>query len=140
MEEKHKTFHRKKTFAAFMICFAAFLGLAGRLVYLMVYSSAYYSEAADELHQRERSIKAKRGRILDAAGNVLADNRTVCTVSVIHNQITDPEAVVEALSKELELEEAYVRERVEKYSSIERIRSNVDKETGDAIRAYQLDV
>ena len=139
MEEKHKTFHRKKTFAAFMICFAAFLGLAGRLVYLMVYSSAYYSEAADELHQRERSIKAKRGRILDAAGNVLADNRTVCTVSVIHNQITDPEAVVEALSKELELEEAYVRERVEKYSSIERIRSNVDKETGDAIRAYQLD-
>ena len=139
MEEKHKTFHRKKTFAAFMICFAAFLGLAGRLVYLMVYSSAYYSEAADELHQRERSIKAKRGRILDAAGNVLADNRTVCTVSVIHNQITDPEAVVEALSKELELEEAYVRERVEKYSSIEGIRSNVDKETGDAIRAYQLD-
>lgn len=139
MEEKHKTFHRKKTFAAFMICFAAFLGLAGRLVYLMVYSSAYYSEAADELHQRERSIKAKRGRILDAAGNVLADNRTVCTVSVIHNQITEPEAVVEALSKELELEEAYVRERVEKYSSIERIRSNVDKETGDAIRAYQLD-
>ena len=139
MEEKHKTFHRKKTFAAFMICFAAFLGLAGRLVYLMVYSSAYYSEAANELHQRERSIKAKRGRILDAAGNVLADNRTVCTVSVIHNQITDPEAVVEALSKELELEEAYVRERVEKYSSIERIRSNVDKETGDAIRAYQLD-
>ena len=139
MEEKHKTFHRKKTFAAFMICFAAFLGLAGRLVYLMVYSSAYYSEAADELHQRERSIKAKRGRILDAAGNVLADNRTVCTVSVIHNQITDPEAGVEVLSKELELEEAYVRERVEKYSSIERIRSNVDKETGDAIRAYQLD-
>ena len=139
MEEKHKTFHRKKAFVAFMVCFAAFLGLAGRLVYLMVYSSAYYSEAADELHQRERSIKAKRGRILDAAGNVLADNRTVCTVSVIHNQITDPEAVVEALSKELELEEAYVRERVEKYSSIERIRSNVDKETGDAIRAYQLD-
>ena len=139
MEEKHKTFHRKKTFAAFMICFAAFLGLAGRLVYLMVYSSAYYSEAADELHQRERSIKAKRGRMLDAAGTVLADTRTVCTVSVIHNQITDPEAVVEVLSKELELEEAYVRERVEKYSSIERIRSNVDKETGDAIRAYQLD-
>ena len=139
MEEKHKTFHRKKTFAAFLICLIAFLGLVGRLVYLMVYSSAYYSEAADELHQRERSIKAKRGRILDAAGNVLADNRTVCTVSVIHNQITDPEAVVEVLSKELELEEAYVRERVEKYSSIERIRSNVDKETGDAIRAYQLD-
>ena len=138
MEEKHKTFHRKKAFVAFMVCFAAFLGLAGRLVYLMVYSSAYYSEAADELHQRERSIKAKRGRILDASGNVLADNRTVCTVSVIHNQITDPDSVVEVLAKELELEEDYVRERVEKYSAIERIKSNVDKETGDAIRAYGL--
>ena len=138
MEEKHKTFHRKKAFVAFMVCFAAFLGLAGRLVYLMVYSSAYYSEAADELHQRERSIKAKRGRILDASGNVLADNRTVCTVSVIHNQITDPDTVVEVLAKELELEEDYVRARVEKYSAIERIRSNVDKETGDAIRAYGL--
>ena len=138
MEEKHKTFHRKKAFVAFMVCFAAFLGLAGRLVYLMVYSSAYYSEAADELHQRERSIKAKRGRILDTSGNVLADNRTVCTVSVIHNQITDPDSVVEVLAKELELEEDYVRERVEKYSAIERIKSNVDKETGDAIRAYGL--
>lgn len=138
MEEKHKTFHRKKAFVAFMVCFAAFLGLAGRLVYLMVYSSAYYSEAADELHQRERSIKAKRGRILDASGNVLADNRTVCTVSVIHNQITDPDSVVEVLAKELELEEDYVRERVEKYSAIERIKSNVDKETGNAIRAYGL--
>lgn len=138
MEEKHKTFHRKKAFVAFMVCFAAFLGLAGRLVYLMVYSSAYYSEAADELHQRERSIKAKRGRILDASGNVLADNRTVCTVSVIHNQITDSDSVVEVLAKELELEEDYVRERVEKYSAIERIKSNVDKETGDAIRAYGL--
>ena len=138
MEEKHKTFHRKKAFVAFMVCFAAFLGLAGRLVYLMVYSSAYYSEAADELHQRERSIKAKRGRILDASGNVLADNRTVCTVSVIHNQITDPDSVVEVLAKELELEEDYVRERVEKYSAIERIKSNVDKETGDAIRTYGL--
>ncbi|HJA94367.1 MAG TPA: peptidoglycan glycosyltransferase [Candidatus Eisenbergiella merdipullorum] len=139
MEEKHKTFHRKKTFWAFMVCLAAFVGLAGRLVYLMVYSSAYYSEAADELHQRERSIKAKRGRILDASGNVLADNRTVCTVSVIHNQITDPDAVVEVLARELELEEEYVRERVEKYSAIERIKSNVDKETGDAVRSYQLD-
>ena len=138
MEEKHKTFHRKKTFTAFLICLAAFLGLAGRLVYLMVYSSAYYSDAADSLHQRERSIKAKRGRILDAAGNVLADNRTVCTVSVIHNQITDPDAVVEVLARELELEEDYVRARVEKYSAIERIKSNVDKETGDAIRACGL--
>ena len=104
MEEKHKTFHRKKTFWAFFICFAVFLGLSGRLFYLMVLSSAYYSDAADELHQRERSIKAKRGRILDAAANVLADNRTVCTVSVIHNQITDPDAVVRVLSEELSLD------------------------------------
>ena len=139
MEEKHKTFHRKKTFWAFFICFAVFLGLSGRLFYLMVLSSAYYSDAADELHQRERSIKAKRGRILDAAGNVLADNRTVCTGSGIHNQITDPDAVVRVLSEELSLDEEEVRRKVEKYSSMERIKSNVDKETGDAIRAYRLD-
>ena len=139
MEEKHKTFHRKKTFWAFFICFAVFLGLSGRLFYLMVLSSAYYSDAADELHQRERSIKAKRGRILDAAANVLADNRTVCTFSVIHNQITDPDAVVRVLSEELSLDEEEVRRKVEKYSSMERIKSNVDKETGDAIRAYRLD-
>ena len=139
MEEKHKTFHRKKTFWAFFVCFALFLGLAGRLVWLMVCSSAYYSDAADELHQRERSIKAKRGRILDASGNVLADNRTVCTVSVIHNQITDPDRVVQVLSEQLGLEEEEVRRKVEKYSSMERIKSNVDKETGDAIRAYRLD-
>ncbi len=139
MEEKHKTFHRKKTFWAFMICLALFAALTGRMVYLMVYRSAYYTQAADELHQRERSIKAKRGRILDATGTVLADNRTVCTISVIHNQITEPDRVVQVLAQELGLEEAYVRERVEKYTAIEKIKSNVDKEVGDAIRAYQLD-
>lgn len=139
MEEKHKTFHRKKTFWAFFICLLAFLGLSGRLVWLMVYSSAYYSEAADELHQRERNIKAKRGRIIDATGTVLADNRTVCNISVIHNQITDPDLVVEVLSRELGLDEEYVRKRVEKYTAIEKIKSNVEKPVGDAIRAYQLD-
>ncbi len=139
MEEKHKTFHRKKTFLAFLLCFSAFLGLSGRLVYLMVYSSAYYSQAAEELHQRERSIKAKRGRIIDSTGTVLADNRTVCNISVIHNQITDPDLVVEVLSKELGLEEEYIRRRVEKYTSIEKIKSNVEKSVGDAIRAYHLD-
>ncbi len=139
MEEKHKTFHRKKTFTAFLLCLLAFLGLSGRLLYLMVYSSAYYSQAADELHQRERSIKAKRGRIIDATGTVLADNRTVCNISVIHNQITDPDLVVEVLSRELGLEEDYVRRRVEKYTSIEKIKSNVEKSVGDAIRAYHLD-
>lgn len=139
MEEKHKTFHRRKTFWAFVICLLLFVGLTGRLVYLMVFCSAYYSEAADELHRRERKIKAKRGRIIDATGTVLADNRTVCTVSVIHNQITDSDRVVEVLCRELKLDEEYVRKKVEKYTSIEIIRSNVDKTTGDAVRAWGLD-
>ena len=120
MEEKNKTFHRKKTVWAFVLCLAAFLGLTGRLVYLMVYQSSYYTQAAQELHQRERNIKAKRGRIIDATGTVLADNRTVCNISVIHNQITDPDKVVEVLSRELGLEEEYVRKRVEKYTAIEK--------------------
>jgi len=136
---KHKTFIRKKIVTVFFVCFAVFLILAGRLVYLMVFRSDYYSEQAKELHERERSIKAARGRILDAGGTVIADNKTVCTISVIHNQVKDPDKIVEVLSRELELSEEYVRKRVEKYSSIERIKSNVDKETGDAIRAYKLE-
>ena len=139
MEEKNKTFHRKKTVWAVVICLAVFVALTGRLVYLMVYQSAYYTQAAEELHQRERNIKAKRGRIIDATGTVLADNRTVCNISVIHNQIKDPDKVVEILARELDLEEDYVRKRVEKYTAIEKIKSNVDKAVGDAIRAYQLD-
>lgn len=134
-----KTFIRKKTVVVFFICLVLFLILAGRLVYLMVFRSDYYTEQAKELHERERSIKAARGRILDANGNVIADNKTVCTISVIHNQIKDPDRIVEVLSRELELSEEYVRKRVEKYSSIERIKSNVEKEKGDAIRAYDLD-
>ncbi len=113
--------------------------LIGRLVYLMVGCSAHYTEAAKNLHERERSIKAARGRIIDSTGAVLADNRTVCTISVIHNQITDAEAVVKTLSKELGLSEEYVSKRVEKYSAIERIKSNVDKSIGDKIREYDLD-
>lgn len=136
---KHKTFIRKKIVTVFFACFAVFLILAGRLVYLMVVKSDYYSEQAKELHERERSIKAARGRILDANGNVIADNKTVCTISVIHNQVKDPDRIVEVLSRELDLSEEYVRKRVEKYSSIERIKSNVDKELGDIIRAYKLE-
>lgn len=136
---KHKTFIRKKIVTVFFACFAVFLILAGRLVYLMVVKSDYYSEQAKELHERERSIKAARGRILDANGNVIADNKTVCTISVIHNQVKDPDRIVEILSRELDLSEEYVRKRVEKYSSIERIKSNVDKELGDIIRAYKLE-
>lgn len=136
---KNKTWNRKKIVTIFFVCTAIFVILAGRLVYLMVFRSDYYSEKAGELHERERGIKAARGRILDANGTVIADNKTVCTISVIHNQIKDPDKIVEVLSRELNLSEEYVRKRVEKYSSIERIKSNVDKEIGDAIRAYNLE-
>ena len=136
---KNKTWNRKKIVTVFFICTAIFLVLAGRLVYLMVFQSDYYTEKAQELHERERSIKAARGRILDANGTVIADNKTVCTISVIHNQIKDPDQIVEVLSRELNLSEEYVRNRVEKYSAIERIKSNVEKEIGDAIRAYNLE-
>ncbi len=135
----YKTFHRKKIVVTFLLCTAVFLGLAGRLVYLMIAQSEYYSQKAESLHERERSIKAARGRILDRNGVVLADNRTVCTVSVIHSQLTNQEEVTKMLCEELGLTEEYVKKRVEKYSAIERIKSNVDKETGDKIRAYDLD-
>lgn len=131
-----KTFHRKKIFIVFGLSLVMLIGLAGRLVWLMVFEADYYQQLATDLHERERSIKAARGRILDRNGEVLADNRTVCTISVIHSQIEDPEAVIRMLVKELEMPEEIVRKRVEKVSSIERIRSNVDKETGDAIRNY----
>ena len=131
-----KTFHRKKIFIVFGLSLVMLIGLAGRLVWLMVFEADYYQQLATDLHERERSIKAARGRILDRNGEVLADNRTVCTISVIHSQIEDPEAVIRMLVKELELPEETVRKRVEKVSSIERIRSNVDKETGDAILNY----
>lgn len=104
----------------------------------MGFRSDYYYEKAQELHERERDIKAARGRILDANGKILADNRTVCTVSVIHSQIKEPEKVISVLSKELKMREKDVRKRVEKVSSIERIKTNVEKETGDAIREYGL--
>ena len=114
------------------------LGLFGRLMYLMVVKSDYYAAMAQELHERERDIKAARGRILDRNGIILADNKTVCTISVIYSQMEDREAVIDMLCKELELTEEYVRKRVEKYSSRERIKSNVDKEMGDRIRAYDM--
>ncbi len=130
--------HRKKILVVFFLCAAVLVGLFGRLVYLMVWRAEHYSQLADDLHERERSIKAARGRILDRNGVVLADNTTVCTISVIHNQIREPEKVIEMLCRELGLSEEFVRARVEKYSSMERIRSNVDKETGDRIREYDL--
>lgn len=138
MFDKTKTYHRRKIVVVFCVCALMLLGLMGRLVYLMIYRAEYYQEKADALHERERSIKAARGKIIDRTGTVLATNRTVCTVSVIHSQIEDPERVIEVLSKELGISEDNVRKRVEKVSSIERIKANVDKDTGDKIRSYDL--
>lgn len=138
LDNAHRTFHRNKTVAVMFIFIIIFMILIGRLVYLMVFQSEYYTQKAKELHERERSIKAARGRIIDANGEILADNKTVCTISVIHNQIEDAEEVIAVLAKELGLSEEYVRKRVEKYSSIEKIKSNVDKAVGDKIRNYEL--
>ena len=125
-----------------MIIFVAVLllmvFLMGRLVYLMIFCSEYYGVRAENLHERERDIKAARGNIYDRNGVVLAENKTVCTISVIHSQIEDPEKVIAVLTKELGMSEETVRKRVEKVSSIERIKMNVEKETGDAIRSYEL--
>lgn len=138
LTDNNKIFHRKKILTIFVACTGILLFLFGRLIYLCVWRAEYYSQMATDLHERERSIKAARGRILDRNGKVLAANKTVCTVSVIHNQITDPEQVIQVLCKELELSEEYVRARVEKYSSMERVRSNVEKAVGDRIREYDL--
>ena len=136
---KNKTFHKKKTVVVFFCCAAMLAGLVGRLVYLMVFRSDYYAEKADDLHERERDIKAARGRIIDRTGTVLAANRTVCTISVIHSQITEPEKVIRMLAEELGIDEETARKRVETVSSIERVKTNVDKEVGDRIREYGLD-
>lgn len=135
---KTKTFHKKKIVVVFALCMLALLGLIGRLAYIMLFKSDYYQERARQLHERERDIKAARGKIIDATGTILAANKTVCTISVIHSQIREPEKVIRVLAKELEMEEEEVRKRVEKYSSIERIKTNVDKSAGDAIREYDL--
>ncbi len=136
--QKTRPFHRRKVVVIFFGCAAALCGLGGRLGHLMVADSEYYAALAQDLHERERDIKAARGRILDRNGVVLADNRTVCTVSVIHSQIKEPERVIEVLAKELSLEEETVRKRVEKVSSIEWVKKNVEKEIGDRIRNYNL--
>lgn len=135
---KNKTFHKKKTVVVFLVCAALLAGLAGRLVYLMVFRSDYYAQKADDLHERERKIKAARGRILDCNGTVLAANKTVCTISVIHSQIEEPEKVKAMLVKELGISEEEAKKRVEKVSSIERVKTNVEKEVGDRIREYNL--
>lgn len=135
---RSKTFNRKKIFIVFLAVFFVLMFLIGRLVYLMVFCSEYYGQKAENLHERERDIKAARGKIIDATGTVLATNKSVCTISVIHSQIEEPEKVIDVLAKELGLSEDEVRKRVEKVSSIERVKTNVDKEVGDRIRSYGL--
>lgn len=137
--KKNRTFHKKKVWVVFFCCMVLLLGLLGRLVWLMGFCSDYYYEKAEDLHERERDIKAARGRILDAGGKILAANKTVCTVSVIHSQIKEPEKVIRLLTEKLGIPEETVRKKVEKVSSIERIRTNVEKETGDAIRNVGLE-
>lgn len=132
----NKTYHRKKICVFFFCVLVCAVILLGRLVYLMIFRGDYYSKLATDLQQRERQIKAARGKILDRNGVVLAGNKSVCTISVIHNQIEEPEKVIQMLCKELGISEEKVRKRVEKRSSIERIKSNVDKETGNRILAY----
>ncbi len=135
---RNKTFNRKKVMIVFVAVFFIMMFLIGRLVYLMIFCSEYYGNKAEDLHERERDIKAARGKLLDVNGTVLATNKSVCTISVIHNQIEEPEKVIAMLIKELGISEETARKRVEKVSSIERVKTNVPKETGDAIRAYGL--
>ena len=136
---KNKTYNKKKILVVFLCATAVIFALVGRLVYLMIFDAKYYQKKAEDLHEREREIKAARGEILDAKGEVLATNKTVCTISVIHSQIKEPEKVIKTLAEALEMDEDTVRKRVEKVSSMERIKTNVDKETGDVIRNMELD-
>ncbi len=135
---RNMTIQKKKTFVLCVVSVVTLLLLGVRVGYLMLMCSDYYTARATDLHERERDIKAARGRIIDATGTVLADNKTVCTISVIHSQIQEPEQVIDMLCRELGLSEEYVRKRVEKYSARERIKSNVEKEVGDRIRNYDM--
>lgn len=135
---KSKTFHKKKICIVFGCALFMIMYLVGRLVYLMVFDAEYYQKKAEDLHERERDIKAARGEIIDRNGVVLATNRTVCTISVIHSQIKESEKIIAELSKLLEMDQEVIRKRVEKVSAIERIKSNVDKKTGDKIRNLGL--
>lgn len=136
---KNRTYHKKKTVLVFAVCILLLAGLMGRMVYLMIIQSDYYAKKAEQLHERERDIKAARGRILDCKGEILADNKAVCTISVIHSQIKEPEKVVEMLHKELGISVEEAQKRVKTVSAIERVKTNVEKKTGDKIRSYGLD-
>ncbi len=136
---RNKTYNKKKMLVVFLSALLMIFFLIARLVYLMIFDAAYYQQKAKTLHEREREIKAARGEIIDRNGKVLATNKAVCTISVIHSQITDPERVIQVLADELGIEKEMIRKRIEKVSSREKIKTNVDKETGDRIRAYELD-
>ena len=136
---KNKTYNKKKIIIVFSLCLAVLVFLGSRLWYLMIFKSDYYEQKAQELHERERDIKAARGKIIDATGTVLATNKSVCTISVIHSQIKEPDKIISMLVKELGIDEETARKRVEKNSSIERVKTNVEKEVGDRIREYNLD-
>jgi len=136
--KKNKTWNKKKILVVFLAIAVMISALVGRLVYLMIFCSEYYGVKAEDLHQRERSIKAARGLLLDRNGKVLASNVTVCTISVIHSQIEDVEEVITLLSEKLDMEEETVRAKVEKVSSMEVVKKNVEKEIGDAIREAGL--
>lgn len=137
--EISRTFHRRKTLCIFLCVVAFFFLATGRLIYLMIGCREYYTKQALDLEQRERAIKAARGDILDRNGVVLASNSSVCTISVIHNQIKEPEKVIEVLAKELNISEEKIAKRVNKITSIERIKNNVDKEIGNRILSYGLE-
>ncbi|MBR3772421.1 MAG: peptidoglycan glycosyltransferase [Clostridium sp.] len=136
---QYKTFNKRNLISIVSFIVIIALVLTGRLGYLMINQADHYGVLARQIHERERSIKAERGKILDCNGVELANNKPVCTISVIHSQITDPEHVIHILAGELGLSEEKVRKRVEKVSSIERIKSNVDKDLADKIREYDLD-
>ena len=136
---RNKTYNKKKMLVVFLSALLMIFFLIARLVYLMIFDAAYYQQKAKMLHEREREIKAARGEIIDRNGKVLATNKAVCTISVIHSQITDPERVIQVLADELGIEKEMIRKRIEKVSSREKIKTNVEKETGDRIRAYELD-
>lgn len=136
---RNKTYNKKKMLVVFLSALLMIFFLIARLVYLMIFDAAYYQQKAKTLHEREREIKAARGEVIDRNGKVLATNKAVCTISVIHSQITDPDRVIQVLADELGIEKEMIRKRIEKVSSREKIKTNVEKETGDRIRAYELD-
>ena len=135
---RNSTRYRKKTFVMFLCIIDCLVILIGRLIFLMISEGDYYSQKARQLQERERSIKAPRGQILDRNGVVLADNQSVYTISVVHNQITDEDKVVEILSKELQMDEETIRQKVQKVNALEKIKGNVDKEIGFKMKQNRI--